>query len=54
MRALHKAEGILETTNEAAREQENKLKLAEISKLIDLEGLEEVGKISVLNFFFFS
>ncbi|GBC07924.1 hypothetical protein RclHR1_00780004 [Rhizophagus clarus] len=41
MKALHKAEGILESTNEAAREQENKLKLAEISRLVDLEDLDE-------------
>ncbi|GBC18369.1 uncharacterized protein OCT59_006422 [Rhizophagus irregularis] len=41
MKALHKAETILESTNEAAREQENKLKLTEISKLVDLEDLEE-------------
>ncbi|GBC07922.1 hypothetical protein RclHR1_00780002 [Rhizophagus clarus] len=39
MRALQKIEAIIESTNEAAREQENKL--AEISKLVDLEDLEE-------------
>lgn len=42
MEALHKAEEILEEANEAAREQENAIKLEEISKLIDLETLEEV------------
>ncbi|CAG8437670.1 15518_t:CDS:10 [Acaulospora morrowiae] len=41
MEALHKAEEILEETNEAAREQENKIKLSEIAKLIDLERLDE-------------
>ncbi|CAI2169930.1 13957_t:CDS:10 [Funneliformis geosporum] len=41
MQALHKAEAILEDTNEAAREQENQLKLTEISKLVDLEDLDE-------------
>ncbi|CAG8557077.1 1263_t:CDS:10 [Ambispora leptoticha] len=40
MQSLKKAEDILEETNEAAREQENQVKLAEISKLIDLDGLE--------------
>ena len=52
MRALQKAEAILEVTNEAAREQENKLKLAEISKLVDLEGLDEVSETRALNSFF--
>jgi hypothetical protein len=47
MKALHKAESILESTNEAAREQENKLKLIEISKLVDLEDLEEVSIINI-------
>ncbi|CAG8440515.1 4016_t:CDS:10 [Acaulospora colombiana] len=41
MEALHKAEKVLEETNEAAREQENKNKLSEIANLIDLERLEE-------------
>ncbi|CAG8576933.1 3066_t:CDS:10, partial [Cetraspora pellucida] len=41
MQALHKAEKILEETNEAAREQENQMKLNEISNLVDLENLEE-------------
>ncbi|CAG8555372.1 11309_t:CDS:10, partial [Ambispora gerdemannii] len=40
MQSLKKAEDILEKTNEAAREQENQVKLAEISRLVDLEGLE--------------
>lgn len=52
MKALHKAETILESTNEAAREQENKLKLTEISKLVDLEDLEEVRIIIILYSFF--
>ncbi|CAG8781616.1 7151_t:CDS:10, partial [Gigaspora margarita] len=41
MQALHKAEKILEETNEAAREQENRLKLNEITNLVELESLEE-------------
>ncbi|CAG8655621.1 13678_t:CDS:10, partial [Dentiscutata heterogama] len=41
MQALHKAEKILEETNEAAREQENQMKLKEISNLVELENLEE-------------
>ncbi|CAG8433988.1 2566_t:CDS:10 [Diversispora eburnea] len=38
MEALHKAEEILEETNEAAREQENEIKLAEISNMTRLVG----------------
>ncbi|CAG8628227.1 2674_t:CDS:2, partial [Racocetra fulgida] len=51
MQALHKAEKILEETNEAAREQENHMKLNEISNLVDLENLEEdTLKVTLFNF----
>ncbi|KAG9290202.1 hypothetical protein G9A89_022178 [Geosiphon pyriformis] len=41
IQSLNIAEDILEQTNEAAREQENQVKIAEIAKSVDLEGLEE-------------
>ncbi|CAH1756504.1 8066_t:CDS:10 [Entrophospora sp. SA101] len=51
MKTLQNAEMILEETNEAAREQENDSKLREISKLIDLEGLnEKLDLISMTRF----
>ncbi|CAG8523760.1 4631_t:CDS:10 [Paraglomus occultum] len=41
MQALKKAESVLEETDEAIRDQENKLKIAEITKIVDFETLGE-------------
>lgn len=38
--AIEKAEEVLKDVNEAARKHENKQKLSELSRLVDLEGLE--------------
>jgi hypothetical protein len=38
--AIEKAEEVLKDVNEAARKHENKQKLQELSRLVDLEGLE--------------
>lgn len=38
--AIEKAEQVLQEVNEAARRHENKQKLQELSRLVDLEGLE--------------
>jgi len=42
MQALKKAESVLEKTDEAIRDQENRLKIAEITKIVDFETLGEV------------
>ncbi|KAH8550754.1 hypothetical protein BGW37DRAFT_426985 [Umbelopsis sp. PMI_123] len=42
--AIEKAEEVLKDVNEAARKHENKQKLQELSRLVDLEGLESIER----------
>ncbi|KAI9286625.1 hypothetical protein BC943DRAFT_351418 [Umbelopsis sp. AD052] len=42
--AIEKAEEVLKDVNEAARKHENKQKLSELSRLVDLEGLESIER----------
>ncbi|KAM3584668.1 hypothetical protein VKS41_003475 [Umbelopsis sp. WA50703] len=43
--AIEKAEQVLQDVNEAARRHENKQKLQELSRLVDLEGLETIDRV---------